>query len=70
MICLFMVYVIMSNLKNTLFITINQSDSKNRYSHALKKRSQSNEFNNGVSQSTVFNLSNRSGNNNLLIQSP
>ena len=48
--CLFIEYFISRNLNNTLFITINQSDSKNKDSHVLEKRAQPNEFNNGVSQ--------------------
>ena len=46
--------LILRNSNNTLFITINQSDSKNKDSHphvVLEKRAQPNEFNiNGVSQ--------------------
>lgn len=62
MICLIIEYIIMSNLNNTLFITIIKlSDNKNKDSHVLERRRvQPNEFNNGVSQKTVFKHDTRS----------
>ena len=62
--------IIVSNLNNTLMVTMNRSRTKERDTHISKKPAESKKFLSSIGQCTIFSFGTRASSNRLFLAAP